>query len=52
MRPAIHKVKRKPKINMDIDKINSHGATPKGILIIIMMGEVKGIIDIQNAIDP
>ena len=36
-------------IKSDADNINSHGATPKGNLAIITIGDVKGIIENQNA---
>ena len=42
-------VKMKPSINNIIDKSNCQLSTPKGSLAIIIIGEVKGIIDNQKA---
>ena len=45
-------VKMKPSINNIIDIINCQLSTPKGSLAIIIIGEVKGIIDNQKASIP
>ena len=54
--PANHVVKIKPRISSDIDKPSCHQGTvpgtPKGILAIITMGELKGIMLAQNASGP
>ena len=41
-----------PRTNRTMDSNNSQRGTSKGILIIITTGEVKGIIDNQNANEP
>ena len=45
MRDATHVVSRKPATRKKADKASCHPGTPKGIRIIIAMGDVNGIID-------
>ena len=52
MRPANHVEAINVLTNIVIESNNSQLATPKGSLTIIMTGEVKGIILIQNARTP
>ena len=49
MRPANHVVAINVLINIAIESNNSHSGTPNGNLPIIITGEVKGIMLIQNA---
>ncbi len=48
---AIQVVNIKPIINSNIDNANSQAGTPNGKRTIIITGEVKGIIENQNAIE-
>ena len=50
--PAMKVVKINPIISRNIERINSQLSTPNGNLAIIIIGEVNGIIDIQNAKTP
>src|SRR6218665_1964830 len=48
MRAATHVVNRNPPTISIIESINCHAGTPKGIRIIIAIGDVNGIMDNQK----
>ena len=52
MRAATQVVKTNPPMRQTIDNINCQAGTPKPILPIIAMGEVKGITDNQTLTGP
>ena len=51
MREATHVVNTNPVTNKAIDNANCQAGTPNGMRIIIAIGEVKGIMDSQKAIE-